>query len=120
MVDLERFSRFTSDFTTRGLLYAIAHDRIHSSVPLDPEENWLFWTQPQPAWLEGLARSYPPEPFRKAFLDSMLQQDHASGIETHYDVSNEFYALFLDHQYRFYSAADFLTEQDTLEQAQRK
>lgn len=119
MLDLERFSRFTSDLTNRGLLYAIAQDRIDSPLPLDPEENWLFWTQPQPPLLEWIARSYPPSPVRKAFLDSMLDQDHASGIEAHYDVSNDFYALFLDKQYRFYSAADFLSDRDTLEDAQR-
>lgn len=119
MLNLERLSRFTSDLTHRGLLYAIAHDRICSPVPLDPEENWSFWTQPQPSLLQSIARTYPPEPRRKAFLDSMLAQDHASGIEAHYDVSNDFYALFLDRQYRFYSCADFLDEKNTLEEAQR-
>lgn len=119
MVDLEQLSRFTSDLVTRGLLYAIAHDRICSTVPLEPEENWLFWTQPKSSLLKWVAKAYPPESIRKAFLDSMLEQDHASGIEAHYDVSNDFYALFLDTQYRFYSAADFLTGQDTLEDAQR-
>ncbi len=50
----------------------------------------------------------------------MLTQDHASGIETHYDVSNEFYALFLDAKYKFYTCAEFLSEQDTLEEAQAR
>ncbi|MBD1909132.1 MULTISPECIES: class I SAM-dependent methyltransferase [unclassified Leptolyngbya] len=118
MGNLERVSRFTSDLATRGLLYAIAQDRIHSPIPLDPKENWAFWAQPQPSLMKWFARAYPPSPIRKAFLDSMLEQDHASGIESHYDVSNDFYALFLDNQYRFYSAADFLHEQDTLEDAQ--
>ena len=119
MVNLERYSRFASDLAARGLLYAIAHDRICSPLPLEPEENWLFWTQPKPSLLEWIARACPPEPIRKAFLDSRLERDHADGIEVHYDVSNDFYALFLDRQYRFYSAADFLTETDTLEEAQR-
>ena len=48
----------------------------------------------------------------------MLKQGHASGIEAHYDVSNEFYALFLDEKYRFYTCADFRNNQETLEEAQ--
>lgn len=48
----------------------------------------------------------------------MLKEDHASGIEAHYDVSNEFYALFLDRQYKFYTCADFHNSQETLEEAQ--
>ena len=63
-------------------------------------------------------RAYPPRWKRKAYLDAMLEQDHASGIEAHYDVSNEFYALFLDKKYRFYTAADFWNKQETLEEAQ--
>jgi cyclopropane-fatty-acyl-phospholipid synthase len=48
----------------------------------------------------------------------MLAQDHANGIETHYDISNEFYALFLDTRYKFYTCAEFHSDQDTLEEAQ--
>lgn len=118
-MELARATRFTSDLATRGLLYAIANDRIHSPTPLEPTENWAFWTEPNPAIVEWFARAYPPEPVRKAYLDAMLKQDHASGIAAHYDVSNEFYALFLDKQYRFYSCADFNNDQDTLEDAQR-
>ena len=43
--------------------------------------------------------------------------DHAA-IAFHYDVSNAFYALWLDEQ-RVYSCAYFKREDDTLEQAQR-
>ena len=63
-------------------------------------------------------RAYPPSSKRKAYLDAMFERDHASGIEAHYDVSNEFYALFLDKKYRFYTAADFWDKQETLEEAQ--
>lgn len=55
---------------------------------------------------------------RKAYLDKMLTQDHATGIQAHYDVSNDFYALFLDSRYRFYTCADFNSSQDSLEEAQ--
>jgi len=45
-------------------------------------------------------------------------KDHASGISDHYDVSNQFYELFLDKRYMFYSCADFRKSSDTLEDAQ--
>ena len=115
---LKRFSQITPDFINRGLLYAIANDRIHAPIPLDPSDNWAFWTDEKPDWLVSLLRSYPPEPKRKAYLSKMLDRSHASGIEAHYDVSNDFYALFLDTQYRFYTCAEFLSDQETLEEAQ--
>jgi cyclopropane-fatty-acyl-phospholipid synthase len=114
----QRLSQLTSDLIDRGPLYAIANDRIHSPKPLDAIENWQFWNQPRSAWVESLARNYPPESRRKAYLDAMLNHDHASGIEAHYDVSNEFYALFLDKQYKFYTAAEFRSDRETLEEAQ--
>ena len=90
MINLEQYSRFTSDLAARGLLYAIVHDRICSPLPLEPEKNWLFWTRPKPSLLEWIARAYPPKLIRKAFLDSRLERDHADGIEVHYDVSKRF------------------------------
>ena len=110
--------KFASDLIRHGLLYALANDRIHSPKPLAPLENWTYWTDPKPLWLESLVRAYPPKWMRKAYVDTMLKQDHASGIEAHYDVSNEFYALFLDKNYRFYTCADFHGNQETLEEAQ--
>lgn len=107
-----------TDLIDRGLLYAIAQYRIQTPFPLDPVENWHFWTKPKPNWLENFAKSYPPEAQRQVYFEKMLKPDHAVGIEAHYDVSNDFYALFLDPQYRFYTCARFLSEQDTLEQAQ--
>jgi cyclopropane-fatty-acyl-phospholipid synthase len=115
---IERSLQFGSELIDRGPLYAIANHRIHSPIPLDPLENWQFWNAPKPEWLESLVRAYPPESMRKAYLDSMLTRDHASGIEAHYDVSNDFYALFLDTKYKFYTCAEFLSDQDTLEEAQ--
>ena len=113
-----RLQRFTSELISHGPLYALANHRIHSPKPLVPLENWKYWTDPKPQWLEGIMRAYPPRWKRKAYVDAMLEQDHASGIEAHYDVSNEFYALFLDKKYRFYTAADFWNKQETLEEAQ--
>jgi len=48
-----------------------------------------------------------------------MKQDHVLGIAEHYDVSNEFYELFLDKKYMFYTCADFNRPDDTLEQAQQ-
>jgi cyclopropane-fatty-acyl-phospholipid synthase len=118
MKHLKRFSQFATDLAKRGLLYAITSYRIQSPMPLDPVENWRFWTGPKPDWLVSLLRAYPSEPRRKEYLDTMLSQDHSKGIEAHYDVSNDFYALFLDTQYRFYTCAEFLNDQETLEEAQ--
>jgi cyclopropane-fatty-acyl-phospholipid synthase len=107
-----------TDFVKRGLLYSVANDRIHAPSPLAQAENWKFWTDPKSPVLEWLAKSYPPTPVRVNYLEQMLSGDHATGIEAHYDVSNDFYALFLDHQYRFYTCAEFTSETETLEEAQ--
>jgi cyclopropane-fatty-acyl-phospholipid synthase len=113
-----KLSLFASDSIHRGLLYAIANSRIHEPFPLAPDENWQLWTEPKSPWLELLSRSYPPQAARIAYLDAMLDCEHSEGIEAHYDVSNEFYALFLDTKYRFYTCAEFHSDSETLEQAQ--
>jgi cyclopropane-fatty-acyl-phospholipid synthase len=109
---------FASDFVGRGLLYSIANQRIHALTPLDKDENWHFWTDPKSSLLEWFAKIYPPVSTRVAYLDKMLNSAHAAGIEAHYDVSNDFYALFLDHKYRFYTCAEFRNNTETLEEAQ--
>lgn len=113
-----KISRLVSDSIARGPLYAIANERIHSPVPLNVEKNWQFWTEPKARIWEWVARSYPPEPVRIAYLDAMLDATHSQGIEAHYDISNDFYALFLDRKYRFYTCAEFHNNTETLEQAQ--
>ncbi len=118
MNNLTRLSQLVSNLIAYGPLYAIANYRIHAPLPLDPVENWQFWTEPKSLWLESLMKAYPPESRRKAYLDLMLKQDHAHGIATHYDISNEFYALFLDTKYKFYTCAEFLSDTETLEEAQ--
>ena len=110
---------FIQEMIKFGLFYALANKRIHSNAPLDPDENWSFWTKPQHPALKLLFRSYPPSFIRKKILNKMLQSSHAEGIEAHYDISNDFYGLFLDSVYRFYSCADFITPSDTLEKAQK-
>jgi cyclopropane-fatty-acyl-phospholipid synthase len=48
-----------------------------------------------------------------------MKQDHVLGISAHYDVSNEFYKLFLDKKYMFYTCADFVRGDETIEEAQQ-
>lgn len=113
MNTLKRLSQLASNLVDSGPLYAIANYRIHSPIPLDPLENWQFWTEPKPNWLASLMKSYPPKSKRKDYLERMLTRDHASGIEAHYDVSNDFYALFLDRKYQFYTCAEFSNQAET-------
>ena len=61
-------------------------------------------------------------PRHKALFASAGRRRHSKGedraaIEHHYDVSNEFYALWLDPR-MVYSCAYFRSEEDSLEQAQ--
>ncbi len=115
-----RIPLLLSDLLTRGPLFAIANYRIHSPVELDSVENWRFWTKPRSNWIKWLLRAYPPKQMRVAYLNNMLAPSHASGIEAHYDISNDFYALFLDRKYRFYTCAEFQQDTDTLEEAQTR
>jgi len=92
---------------------------MSSESPLDPVENWTFWTEPKNRMTKFLARNYPPDFARRRILRPMLAQDYAVGIESHYDISNYFYKLFLDKEFMFYSCARFLSAGETLEDAQR-
>lgn len=117
-IERRRDLQFASDVVAHGPLYALANFRIHSPDALVGQENWEYWTKPKSNWIEGMMRAYPPRWKRKMHSEKLSRQDHATGIEAHYDVSNEFYELFLDRRYRFYTCADFLNDQETLEEAQ--
>ncbi|MDW8373986.1 MAG: class I SAM-dependent methyltransferase, partial [Planctomycetota bacterium] len=41
-------------------------------------------------------------------------------VAAHYDLGNEFFALFLDERWRMYSCAMYLGEEESLEQAQER
>ena len=92
-----------------------------SSQPIPPETVWAQLATPPPglSWAE---EHYPTLLQMRALIGlnalSMRFKDHRSGISAHYDVSNEFFALFLDRKFRFYSAAEFNGPSDTLEDAQ--
>ena len=63
-----------------------------------------------------------PASFRSRFAEHFsgqhTKQSDKQAIAFHYDVSNDFYGLWLDTE-RVYSCAYFKTENDTLDQAQR-
>ncbi|MEE8389770.1 MAG: class I SAM-dependent methyltransferase, partial [Anaerolineae bacterium] len=114
-----RIIRLLLNTLAYGPLYGLAQYRMASTAPLDPVENWCFWTRFRHPWIELAMRVYPPMFARRRFVEPFLAQDHAVGIEAHYDVSTDFYRLFLDREFIFYSCADFLSEEDTLKDAQR-
>jgi len=92
-----------------------------SPRPVNPQELWARVATPGPfiQWLEDV---YPPGLMVKMVLFfyrwTFMYRHHAYGVEQHYDLSNAFYALFLDQRYMFYTCADFLTGDESLEDAQ--
>jgi cyclopropane-fatty-acyl-phospholipid synthase len=110
--------QFSSDFAAYGIIRAIANARIRTPTPLDPVENWQFWTASDSSLVDFLAKVYPSKARQNSYMESLWKKSHADGIEAHYDVSNEFYDLFLDTKYKFYTCAEFLSDTETLEQAQ--
>lgn len=90
-----------------------------STEILDPQVVWKRFTSPGNPYYEWLLRHYPPGFIRKLWADIYpLLRDRVIGIAKHYDISNEFYRLFLDKKYMFYTCADFFDSQDSIEDAQ--
>jgi cyclopropane-fatty-acyl-phospholipid synthase len=116
---LVRFARALREGVEYGPPYAAARYFMGAPEPLDPETTWRFFTRRQPALIQTFLNHYPPPFQRRRLLAGPLSQSHAAGIEEHYDVSNEFYRLFLDRDFMFYSCADFAPG-DTIEMAQRR
>ena len=108
-----------ADGLTYGIAYAAQNYFARASTPIDAEQVWRFFTRKQNFFVQALVDHYPPHALRRRALAHFLDRSHAEGIAYHYDVSNEFYTLFLDRDFMFYSCADFHSPQDTLEQAQR-
>jgi cyclopropane-fatty-acyl-phospholipid synthase len=104
---------------TYGVSYAFLQNIIRSPTPLDPEWTWHAVTRDMPHGTDWVRSQWPLKPFRRALLGAKMRQDHVLGISAHYDVSNDFYELFLDKRYMFYSCADFHTPSDTIEEAQQ-
>jgi cyclopropane-fatty-acyl-phospholipid synthase len=66
---------------------------------------------------EAISRAVPPRRFASGMGQRHSRSDDREAIHHHYDVSNEFYALWLDPR-MVYSCAYFRREDDTLEAAQ--
>lgn len=88
---------------------------------LDPDATWDRFTKLENRYIRGLFRHYPPAPMRQLLTTLYPKfRDRVKGIAYHYDISNDFYRLFLDRDYMLYTCADFLSGQDTIEVAQRQ
>ncbi|HVF56780.1 MAG TPA: class I SAM-dependent methyltransferase [Pyrinomonadaceae bacterium] len=118
MNSLSRSALLPLESLTHGPVYGLARYRIRSPRSLDPEQNWNFWTRPRNPLVMRAANGYPPAFVRKLLVKLRFLLKHETGIAAHYDVSNEFYELFLDKKYMFYSCADFDRGDETLEEAQ--
>jgi len=101
-----------------GFTYAALRELIRQPEPLDPESTWTLINRELPPFLDWWRLHYPPRFMRRLLLAARMKQEHLLGISEHYDVSNDFYRLFLDDKYMFYSCADFVRGDETLEEAQ--
>jgi len=69
---------------------------MNSAEPLTQNRLWNGFTPRQPRAIRAICDSYPFLFERRKLMARALSGDHASAIEYHYDVSNEFYKLFVD------------------------
>lgn len=114
-----RLLKFPFEAFLYGPPYAALNNLIHSPEPLDAEWTWNLINAEKPWLYNVVCGHWPLRPFRKALLHTKMKQDHVLGISEHYDVSNEFYELFLDRRYMFYTCADFHSPDETIEEAQQ-
>lgn len=114
-----RHALFPLESFVYGFSYGVLQHAIRAPKPLEAESTWTLLTRDMPPGTEWIRTSWPIKPLRKLLLYGKMKQDHVLGISAHYDVSNDFYELFLDKKYMFYSCADFHSPNDTLEQAQQ-
>lgn len=117
---LLRIAALGAESLVYGVPFGYLSYLIRSPVPLDPETTWQNITRKPPAFAQWIGDHYPPSFLRRWLLVFKQRQDHLLGISAHYDVSNDFYELFLDRRYMFYSCADFFTGQETIEEAQQQ
>lgn len=115
-----RYALFAAESLVYGPAYGFLNQLVRVDKPLDPELAWDLITKPRSRPIEWLRKNYPPAFARKFLVWLKLRQNHAAGIHNHYDVSNDFFELMLDKKYMFYSCADFINADDTLEEAQTR
>lgn len=114
-----RVPLFFLEWFVYGISYAYLQYHIRSPKPLDEEKAWKSLTTELPSGLRWLRTAWPIRPLRRLLVRAKMKQDHALGIAEHYDVSNDFYELFLDKKYMFYTCADFHSPDETIEEAQQ-
>ena len=112
---LFQYSRIAFESFLYGPAYAMVRNLIDHPEPHEPEKLWSLINSNQGRWI---ADNYPPKFIRRMLIAGKMRQDHKSGIAEHYDVSNDFYKLFLDEKFMFYSCADFHSPSESLEEAQ--
>lgn len=114
-----RYAAFPFEAAFYGVSYAFLQSLIRSPKPLDPEYAWHSVTRDMPRGTDWIRMGWPIKPMRKVVIHAKMKQDHLLGISAHYDVSNQFYELFLDKRYMFYTCADFHRPDETIEEAQQ-
>ncbi len=115
---LLRQSLYVIESLVYGFSYGALQSLIRQPKPLAADWTWDLITRELPPFIDWWRLNYPPKFARRLLLAAKMKQDHLLGISAHYDVSNEFYELFLDKKYMFYSCADFVHADETLEEAQ--
>lgn len=116
---LKRFLFLVPEALICGPSYARYMFWSKSRAVLDPQTVWDKFTTRGNALYEFLLTHYPPGFVRQFICDVYGSRlDRIAGVAKHYDISNDFYKLFLDKKYMFYTCADFLNSTDTLEKAQ--
>lgn len=118
MHSLARLAASTGEALIFGPGYAAIQNLIRHPEPLEPKRLWTLINPATGPATNRLNEIYPPVWVRHLLLYAKMKQDHRRGISHHYDVSNEFYKLFLDKKFMFYSCADFHRDDETLEEAQ--
>jgi cyclopropane-fatty-acyl-phospholipid synthase len=101
-----------------GPIYGKLQHMIRSPRPLDPDVAWNSIVRVSHPLVTWFVFAYPPKFLRPLLIAAKMRQDHVLGIGEHYDVSNEFFELWHDKVHRFYTAGDFHSPDETLEQAQ--
>ncbi|MBW4462190.1 MAG: class I SAM-dependent methyltransferase [Nodosilinea sp. WJT8-NPBG4] len=120
LTEVKRFALVVPETLLCGFSYSQFMFWSRQGKILNPEAVWRQFTQPQSPYYEWLLKHYPPAPVRQLWATVYPKlRDRVKGISAHYDVSNDFYKLFLDQNYVFYTCGDFLSSDDTLETAQR-
>lgn len=114
-----RYLLFWPEMFVYGISYAWLKFLIRAPKPLAGDYAWKAVSQDAPPAIDWFRKNWPIRPLRNLIIAAKMKQDHALGIAEHYDVSNDFYKLFLDRRYMFYTCADFHSPDETIEEAQQ-